>query len=144
VLFVTYSTWNIGLLMHMSDAQHHCARFIYHSHLLDVQVPLAALPSRGSEKHPWFQIQLQRRWFSFWKITMAFHGMKTATNHTLTLIHPPFLQVQGGFFVASPMFSPQLYQCSARQVPQRLRHTMLTKASAAPRQRRPHATRGAA
>ena len=102
----------MGLLMHMSDAQHHCARFIYHSHLLDVRVPLAALPSRGSEKHPWFQIQLQRRWFSFWKITMAFHGMKTAKNHTL-ISNPPFLQVQGGFFVASPMFSPQLYQCSA-------------------------------
>ena len=98
MLFVTYSTWNIGLLMHMSDAQHHCARFIYHSHLLDVQVPLAALPSRGSGKHPWFQIQLQRRWFSFWKITMAFHGMKTATNHTLTLIHPPISTSTGWIF----------------------------------------------
>ena len=66
------------------------------------------------------------------------------SNKSYSDSNPPFLQVQGGFFVAAPMFSPQLYQCSARQVPQRLRHTMLTKASTAPRQRRPHATRGAA
>ncbi len=39
VIFIT--TWNISLLMHMSDAQHQCARFVYHSHLHDVQVPLS-------------------------------------------------------------------------------------------------------